>query len=122
MKTPKKLELAFRRIEEIRYENEHGGAYAYLQFMACTRELLTMLRPVQKAERQMEAIEAMSWMLNEYLSVRFTHAHKLIFDEKKSEMKTIFAAIQDLFAAKNLAPVKPERRPFDGKLYHAQAA
>ena len=116
MKIPKKLEKAFRKIGQINYNNEHGGAYAYLQFMAYTREILVMLRPVKKAERQMEAIEAMNWLFNEYLSVKFSYSHKVIFDEKLSEIKKIFESMEAIFEEKEI------RRAYDGKLYHAQAA
>lgn len=118
MKTPRKLEKSFQQIEAIRYENENGGAYAYLQFMAYTRDLLVMLRPVKKAERQAEAIEAINWLFNEYLAIKFTPSHRLIFEEKKAEIKKIFQAVRELFHEEG----KLIRKPFDGKLYHAQAA
>lgn len=120
MKAPKKLETSFRRIEEISYENVNGGAYAYLQFLAYTRDVLKLLRPVQKAERQREAIEAMNWLFNEYLAVRFTHTHQLIFEDKKREIKQVFDTIRLIFNEKQ-EPLKT-RKPFDGKLFHAQAA
>lgn len=122
MKNQKKLENAFKKIESINYNNEHGGAYAYLQFMAYSREVLHLLRPIKSAERQSEAIEAMSWLFNEYLTMNFTHRHKALFEDKLSEMKNIFENIRTMDYKKE-AVIKTTvvRRPFDGKLYQQAA-
>lgn len=98
MKTPKKVEAYFNRIENIKYENEHGGSYAYLQFMAYSRELLKLLRPLKDAERYAEAIESTNWLLNEYLGVRFTPRHKTIFENKLSETKHMFNSVRESYA------------------------
>lgn len=95
MKTPKKIEAQFNMIENIKYENEHGGSYAYIQFMAYSRELLKLLRPLKDANRYSEAIEATNWLLNEYLAVRFTPRHKTIFENKLSETKQLFVTIRE---------------------------
>jgi len=98
MKTPKKVETYFNMIENIKYENEHGGSYAYIQFMAYTRELLKMIRPLKDSERYAEAIEATNWLLNEYLAVRFTPRHKTIFENKLSETKQLFNSVRESYA------------------------
>src|SRR6218665_49846 len=94
MKTVLQLEDHFRRIEGIRYENQHGGSYAYLQFLAYTRELMVFLRPVQKVEKQLDALEGVSWLFNECLAASFTHRQKAIFDNKMSEVRHLFDAIR----------------------------
>lgn len=98
MKTPKKVKMYFNMIENIKYENEHGGSYAYIQFMAYSRELLKLLRPLKDAERYAEAIESTNWLLNEYLGVRFTPRHKTIFENKLSETKHIFNSVRESYA------------------------
>lgn len=122
MKTSKKLEQAFKKIEQINYNNEHGGAYAYLQFLAYAREVLHLLRPIKQSERQIEAIEAMTWLFNEYLTMNFTHRHKALFEDKLSEIKLIFDSIR-ASGYEQETMVKPAslRRPFDGKLYQQAA-
>lgn len=94
MKTVKKIESYFKMIEGIRYENENGGAYAYVQFLAYSRELLKLLRPLKKVERQMENIESVNWLFNEYLAAKFTHRQKAIFESKLIELKEIFDSIR----------------------------
>ena len=117
MKIPKKIETYFNMIETIKYENEHGGAYAYIQFMAYSRDLLKLLRPVKNVERQLEAIEATNWLLNEYLAVKFTYRHKTIFENKLNETKQLFVAIRESFKEAEV------RRPYTTyRLHHAQAA
>jgi hypothetical protein len=94
MKTTEKIEQYFRMIMEINYENKNGGAYAYVQFLAYTREVLALLQPVKKIEKQIEAIESINWLFNEYLSVKFTEHQKIIFDAKKREIKNIFETLK----------------------------
>lgn len=94
METKAKTEVYFKMIEGINYNNEHGGAYAYVQFLAYTRELLKVLRPFQKVEKQLDAIEGINWLFNECLVAKFTHRQKAIFENKQSEMREIFAAIR----------------------------
>jgi len=94
MKTLAKTEKYFKMIEGINYNNEHGGAYAYVQFLAYTRELLKLLRPVQKVEKQLDAIEGINWLFNECLISTFTHRQKAIFENKLSETREIFSHIR----------------------------
>lgn len=94
MKTSKKIETYFRMIEGIRYENQHGGAYAYVQFMAYARELVAALRTLKKVERQIDNIESVSWLFNECLCARFSHSQKVIFETKITELKETFNAIR----------------------------
>ncbi len=103
-------------IENIKYENENGGAYAYIQFMAYSRELLKALRPLKNMERQLETIEATNWLLNEYLAVRFTYRHKTIFENKLNETKQIFNSIRESFSE------MPVRTPYGYKVHYAKAA
>jgi len=116
MKTTKKIEAYFNMIENIKYENEHGGAYAYIQFMAYSREILRLLRPAKQVERQLEAIEATNWLFNEYLAVRFTYRHKTIFENKLSETKQIFESIRRSLNEPEIIPV------YKYRVQHAQAA
>ncbi|PBQ32987.1 hypothetical protein CNR22_14785 [Sphingobacteriaceae bacterium] len=94
MKTSKKIETYFTLIEGIHYENQHGGVYAYVQFLAYARELVLALRPLKKVERQIDAIESVSWLFNEYLCAKFTHRQKAIFENKMSELKETFNTIR----------------------------
>lgn len=89
-----RLEIYLKRIETIKYENENGGAYAYLQFMAYSRDLLTLLRPFKKVEKQLESLEGINWLFNECLTARFTHRQKAIFENKLSDARQIFNLIR----------------------------
>jgi hypothetical protein len=116
MKTTKKIDMYFNRIQSIRYENEHGGAYAYIQYLAYTRELLVMLRPLKKVEKQLEALEGINWLFNEHLAFKFTHRHKVIFEEKLHETQQLFNIIRHSLKKIDLLSL-----PEVGRL-HAQAA
>ncbi len=114
MKLITQAEAHFNRIETIPYENQHGGSYAYLQFMAYTRELLTLLRPVSKVEKELDALEGINWLFNECLAASFTHSQKAIFENKLSYARQLFAAIRA--SLKELAVDSPET------VQHQQAA
>ena len=116
MKTVKNIEAYFNRIQAIRYENEHGGAYAYIQYLAYTRELLVMLRPLKKVEKQLEALEGINWLFNEHLAFKFTYRHKAIFEEKLHETQSLFNTIR-----LSLKEIDLLSLPEVGRL-HAQAA
>jgi hypothetical protein len=94
MKTLSKIETYFSMIEGIRYENQHGGAYAYVQFLAYARELVKLLRPLKKVERQIDSIESVSWLFNEYLANTFTPRNQVIFETKLWELKEVFNSIR----------------------------
>lgn len=116
MKTTKKIEAYFNMIQGISYENENGGAYAYIQYLAYTRELLVMLRPFKKVDRQLEALEGINWLFNEHLAFKFTHRHKAIFEEKLHETRLLFDTIR-----LSLKEIDLLSLPEVGRL-HAQAA
>ncbi|MDI1353279.1 MAG: hypothetical protein PSX36_00075 [bacterium] len=116
MKTTATLETYFAMIEGIRYENENGGAYAYVQLLAYNREVLRLLRPIKSAERHVEAIEGINWLFNEYLAVKFTHRQKVIFENKLEDLKEIFKAIRFSLREIDKREQRGERR------VHAQAA
>jgi hypothetical protein len=90
-----------RLIREIRFDNQHGGPYAYLQFLAYCRELLRLIRPQKRLERQAEHLEAACWLFNEYLGVRFTHSQKVIFENRQHELAPVLDLIEQ--AAKEIA-------------------
>lgn len=94
MKTLAKIETCFSMIENIRYTNPYGGAYAYVQFLAYSRELVKLLRPFKKVERHIDTIESVSWLFNEYLGAKFTHRHQSVFESRISELKDVFASIR----------------------------
>lgn len=94
MKGITKIETYFSLIEGISYENQHGGAYAYVQFLAYSRELVKLLRPLKKVEKHIDTIESISWLFNEYLTIRFTHRQKAIFESKIMELKDTFNSIR----------------------------
>lgn len=117
MQTLKKIESHFVRIEGIRYDNEYGGAYAYVQFLAYSRELLILLRPLKKVEKQLETIESINWMFNEYLGAKFTPRQKSIFEEKMMETKELFQIIRS-----TLKQLETEFSIRRGRVLHKQAA
>jgi len=116
METKKNVEKYSNLIKGIKYENENGGAYAYLQFLAYCREAILVLRSVKRLERQVESIEAINWLLNEYLAVNFTFRHKIIFDEKRDEAIKLFNLINSVLTDFELKDSK------EGRIIHAQAA
>jgi hypothetical protein len=116
METKKNVETYSNLINSIKYENENGGAYAYLQFLAYSREAMVLLRPIKRLERQIESIEAINWLFNEYLAVNFTFRHKIIFDEKKNEAMKIFNFINFVLGDLELKEKSKHR------VVHAQAA
>lgn len=116
MKIINKIETYFRMIEDIDYENPNGGAYAYVQYLAYTRELLRLLRPLKKVERQMDALDAISWLFNEYLAAKFTHRQKAIFESKMIESKEIFDAIRSALRQFQV------EEPVSSRVLHRQAA
>jgi hypothetical protein len=117
MKTLTKIEACFNRIENIRYDNPHGGAYAYVQFLAYARELVILLRPLKSTAPQISAIEGISWLFNEYLATRFTHRQRAIFDNKQRELKDIFNTIR-----LSLAQYRSTAGTMDGQAMTRQAA
>lgn len=84
------IETWMTKVEGIRYENPNGGAYAYVQYLAYTRELGKLLRPVKSLERHMEKIEATCWLFNEYLAASFTQRQKAIFEDQMSVTRETF--------------------------------
>lgn len=116
MKTVKKIEAYLSRTEAIRFENEHGGAYAYIQYLAYIREIVTLLRPFKKVEAQLDRLDGICWLFNEHLAFKFTHRHKLIFEEKMFETRHLFSDIR-------LALERYEKNVADMHgMLHAQAA
>lgn len=116
MKTQEKIETYFGMIQGIKYENEHGGAYAYVQFLAYSRELILLLKPFKKIERQIEAIEGINWLFNEYLASKFTYRQKVIFETKLSDLKIIFENIRMMLEEKE------NKRRYSEAVYLAKAA
>jgi hypothetical protein len=116
MKTVKEIETYLDRVEAIRYENENGGAYAYIQYLAYIREIVILLRPLKKVEKQVEALEGINWLFNEHLAFKFTHRHKAIFEEKLHETQLLFNTIRHSLKKIDLLSL-----PEVGRL-HAQAA
>ena len=95
MRKSQKITGILNEIQAIKFENENGGAYAYVKFLASTRLLIQALKPFKQFEKQIESIEAINWLFNEYLAVRFTNSQKVIFENKQLEMNEIFNSIQD---------------------------
>ncbi len=116
MNTLLHIEGHLKRIEGISYENKNGGAYAFVQFLAYNRELMALLQPVKKLERQMEALEGISWLFNECLAASFTHRQKVIFDNKLSDARSIFETIRQYLKQEE------EVRHLPKRAMHRQAA
>jgi hypothetical protein len=103
-------------IEGIRFENENGGAYAYVQYLAYSRELIKLLRPLKKVDRQIDALEGINWLFNEYLASSFTHRQKVIFENKLVESKEIFDVIRITLRKFEMD------YPISSRMLHKQAA
>ncbi len=116
MKTNSKIELCFNNIQNIKYDNQNGGAYAYLQFMAYSRDLVRLLRPVTGIERQLELLEGINWLFNESLANSFSHSNKIIFENKMVEVNQIIAAIRVVLSKTNQLEYREQQ------VFHAQAA
>jgi len=116
MKTINKLDAYSDLISTVKFDNENGGKYAYVQLLAYCREVLTLLRSVKNSERQAEAIEAVTWLLNEYLGSRFSHRHQAIFENKLTELKQILSSVRILVNNPHLYRAEAER------ILHAVAA
>jgi hypothetical protein len=87
-----------------------------VQFLAYNRELMGLLQPVKKLEKQLDALEGISWLFNECLAASFTHRQKAIFENKLSDVRAIFDAIR-----LSLRGEEMEKRTV-GRLLHRQAA
>jgi hypothetical protein len=90
MKTTEKINRYYAMIEGIDYNNREGGKYAYVQLLSYTREVLVLLQPLSKIQRQRVAIESISRVFNDYLSTSFGDQQRIIFDMKRRELKGIF--------------------------------
>jgi hypothetical protein len=90
MTKSQKINQLFQDLLQISYENEHGGAYAYMKFLASSRMLLQVLKPYPAFEKQANQLESINWLFNEYLAVRFTYAHKVIFENKQFELRDMY--------------------------------
>lgn len=95
MRKSQKITGIINEIQNIRFDNENGGAYAYIKFLASTRTLLQALKPYKVFEKQIERVEGINWLFNEYLGVKFTNAQKVIFENKQLEITEIFADIKE---------------------------
>ena len=115
MKRAKQLEEHLRRMNSISYENPNGGAYAYVQFLAHARELILFLRTVRGCDKEVEMLDATGWLFNEYLTVQFTHRHKVIFETKMLELKESFEFLRERVR-------ETETSTMVGEPLHAQAA
>lgn len=80
------LEILFSGISDLKYENEHGPEYAYLQFLSITRRILAAIRPYGSCSRHSDAIEGINWILNEYLGMKFTARHYSVFMDKRLDV------------------------------------
>jgi hypothetical protein len=94
MRTTDKIEQYCQQIQAINYDNREGGRYAYVQFMSLTREVLLILQPLRVMQKQVEAIESINWVFNQYVGVKFTEHQRVIFDVKRRELKTILEALK----------------------------
>lgn len=106
MNTRAHIEAWMNKIEGIRYDNPHGGSYAYVQYLAYSRELAKLLRPVRQLERQIEKMEATCWLFNEYLGASFTQRQKAIFEDQMSLTRETFLAMRQVLGGVDLSWTK----------------
>ena len=97
----------------IRFNNEHGGKYAYMQFLAYSRELMFQLGELPNTQRYINAIEAIAWQFNENLSGKFSHTQRAVFETKMMDFRAIVNEVEFTLNS---------RRHLTRSVLHAQAA
>lgn len=102
MNTRANIEGWMNKIENIRYDNPHGGSYAYVQYLAYARELGKFLRPIRQVDRQVEKIEAVCWLFNEYLGASFTQRQHAIFDDQMSVTRDTLEQVRQVIKGLDL--------------------
>jgi len=98
----------------IRFDNEHGGKYAYMQFLAYSRELMNLLGEIPNAQRHVCAIEAIAWQFNENLSGKFGHTQRAVFETKMMDFRAIVNEVEFMLHTR--------RHRTRNSVLHAQAA
>lgn len=94
MNRSKKLQYYMALVESVRYDNANGGSYAYMQLLAYNREIMHCMRDLGFEEELLTRVEAVSWIINEYLGAPFRHRHRLVFDEQKFELAEVFREVR----------------------------
>jgi hypothetical protein len=95
MTKSQKINQLFQEVLSIPYENPHGGAYAYMKFLSSSRMLMQVLKPYKEFEQELLQLESMNWLFNEYLAVRFSYAHKVIFENKQFELRDMYQQLSE---------------------------
>jgi hypothetical protein len=98
----------------IRFDNEHGGKYAYMQFLAYSRELMALLDELPNTQRYINAIEAIAWQFNENLTGRFSHTQRAVFETKMMDFRAIVNEVE--------FTLNSRRHLTRSSVLHAQAA
>jgi hypothetical protein len=109
-----KIGKSLKKILDIRFDNEHGGKYAYMQFLAYARELVHLLRPMGNTQRQADAIEGIAWVLNENLAGKFSHTQRAVFETRMMDLRGIVNELDSM--------LRTRRYITRGGHTHAQAA
>jgi hypothetical protein len=117
MKTTQKLERLADQINAVRYREDAIGHLAYVQVISSLKKVQVVAQKVPHAELLIDRIDALVWMLNEYLGAAvFSARHRSVLEEKVLDFNVIFDELR--FLAKRAEPVRSDRY----RSVHAQAA
>jgi hypothetical protein len=117
MKTTQKLLRLSEQINLVRYRDNATGHLAYVQVIACLKEVKALAASVPHAENLSDRLDALLWILNEYLSAKqFAARHRSVLEEKVLDFNNLFDELH--FLAKRAEPLRSDRY----RSVHAQAA
>jgi hypothetical protein len=71
----------------IKYNNRHGPAYAYVQFLAFSREIPQLLREQKGMENEVVWIESLREIFNEQLTEKFSEEQQRIFENSIDQLR-----------------------------------
>jgi len=117
MKTTQKLVRLSEQINSVRYREDSTGHLAYVQVLASLKEVKALSGSVPHAENLSDLLDALIWILNEYLSAQhFSARHRSVLEEKVLDFNNLFDELH--FLAKRAEPLRSDRY----RSVHAQAA
>lgn len=117
MKTTQKLERLSEQVNAVKYRTDETGHLAYVQVIAALKEVKLISSTQPHAESMTDRLDALIWMLSEYLSAgRFSARHRSVLEEKVLDFNVLFDELH--FLVRRSAPLRADRY----RSVHAQAA
>lgn len=108
MKTTQKLERLSEQVNAVRYRNDETGHLAYVQVIATIKEVKYISALVPHADPITEKLDALIWMLGEYLSAsKFSPRHRSVLEEKILDFNVLFDELH--FLARRNEPIRADR-------------